>query len=448
MPKSATTETNPVSDSDDRKPNRSPKLRLLALLLIIIALAFVGWLRIPGYYANQAAQAIFLHDIQTAKHKIVNGKRWSPSHPELLFLDARCSRILGQFDEMDVALEDAAAHGLPPLRVTGERLLAAAQSGQIDATQEQLLARLSADVDVSATCDAYAQGCLMKYRLQEAENILEIWKKDVPTDPQPYFLAGRLAEHNADTANAIEQLQQAVQLSPRHAPAAYNLARVLVSLQRYDEAEAAYQQAAAAIWQPLPARLGVAHCRLEKGDFDSAASILESVDSVDIDAILEVSRYLGDPSYLTLSRLPSLKGRLYASEENYDKAVSAFRQALDVNPHDWRTRYQFALALKKAGYDEQAKQELASVDESRSALEKCDEYITRVRKNPADVEARFLIGKAMLEHVSEYQGIVWLTSVLEYDEDHKEAIELLSQHADTASQYFQNDFGNQRPQIP
>ncbi|MBA3312312.1 MAG: hypothetical protein H0T47_03325 [Planctomycetaceae bacterium] len=42
----------------------------------------------------------------------------------------------------------------------------------------------------------------------------------------------------------------------------------------------------------------------------------------------------------------------------------------------------------------------------------------RLRTNPADVEARYLMGTVFLKHVSEPQGLIWLGSALAYEPDH------------------------------
>ncbi len=54
--------------------------------------------------------------------------------------------------------------------------------------------------------------------------------------------------------------------------------------------------------------------------------------------------------------------------------------------------------------------------------------IDRLKKQPDDLEARFGVGKMLLEHVSPNQGLVWLNSVLSYDADHVAARELLARY--------------------
>ena len=70
----------------------------------------------------------------------------------------------------------------------------------------------------------------------------------------------------------------------------------------------------------------------------------------------------------------------------------------------------------------------ASVAFSLEAWRLLSKTFERVLSQPDDLEARFGVGKMLLEHVSPNQGLVWLNSVLSYDADHVAARELLARY--------------------
>lgn len=113
---------------------------------------------------------------------------------------------------------------------------------------------------------------------------------------------------------------------------------------------------------------------------------------------------------------------------NDEQAVKWYEKALQANRFDFRTRYKYSLALKKVGRKEDAQKESDLFLKTQNALAKCEPLITRIKKNPADVEARYEIGKLELEYVSEYQGLAWLKSVFEYDPQHSPTQKLLEDY--------------------
>lgn len=76
------------------------------------------------------------------------------------------------------------------------------------------------------------------------------------------------------------------------------------------------------------------------------------------------------PAQARDARYARIKGRW---DLEYDhkpaQAVEAFRESLKVLPHDWRTRYRLARALRNAGREDEAKQAAVDVEKLREALD-------------------------------------------------------------------------------
>jgi thioredoxin-like negative regulator of GroEL len=70
------------------------------------------------------------------------------------------------------------------------------------------------------------------------------------------------------------------------------------------------------------------------------------------------------------ARYARLKGRWNLEYDHKPaEAVEAFRESLKALPHDWRTRYRLARALRNAGLEEEAKKASADVEKLREALD-------------------------------------------------------------------------------
>jgi hypothetical protein len=77
---------------------------------------------------------------------------------------------------------------------------------------------------------------------------------------------------------------------------------------------------------------------------------------------------------------------------------------------------------------DEAEQEFARVAAAREAMGSAGALNSRIKANPEDLEARFLLGKAILENESERMGLYWLRSIFSYDATYAPAHELLADY--------------------
>ena len=110
------------------------------------------------------------------------------------------------------------------------------------------------------TCEAFANGFLGSYQLEQAEAVLTVWIRQFPADPQAHVVAGRLQEHRGDWDAALASYEAALQHVPGFGPAAYNAARIYLNRNQPESALRLYQSASLWLLDDTPARVGIATC--------------------------------------------------------------------------------------------------------------------------------------------------------------------------------------------
>lgn len=100
---------------------------------------------------------------------------------------------------------------------------------------------------VGGTLKKAASGVVQKMRPRPrvipASDPVSLSSKPVKISEGVFYAAGRLAEHNGDTAEAIKQYEKALGVSPTHLPTLISLARLYDRQNRFDDAVANYQKA-------------------------------------------------------------------------------------------------------------------------------------------------------------------------------------------------------------
>jgi tetratricopeptide (TPR) repeat protein len=398
--------------------SRARRLALWCGLLAVAAAVTVGFDLPEVLCLGRARAALDRSELSSAVRWLDRAKAVGRDGRELALLAARIERKLGRLEQAKTALEHVAALGAAPDAVEFEQKLLAAQSGSLPDAQAELASMLAADREPREVAEAFARGDIAAYRLDDAIGLIHIWQEDFPNDPQPHYLAGRVWEHQSDTARAIKELKAGVAANPRHAPSAYNLGRVLLTDRKYKEALEHYAACEEVLYEPLPATLGAVQCLREMGELQAARERLQSIQMPPRDRLEIAYCIVGDPIEGTAGQLDEEWGRLEAAERHWSAAARRYGAALERNPRNWRLRYAYATALRQEGETQQADEQLRLYNEAKSALDTTDRLVDRLRTNPEDVEARYQMGTALLKHVSESQGLFWLNSVLAYDPMH------------------------------
>lgn len=380
--------------------------------------------------------------MQRADYRAV--ERWlqiadavAPSDARSAFLRARLNRHLGRQPQFKTWIEEARARGFPVDRIALEITLNRAMSGDLQTLERQLPSLLIDGTDAGEICEAYVLGCLMSYRLADASAVIQVWLADFPEASKARFLLGRLHEHREDLNEAAREYSLASDLN--HGPSAYALAGVMAE---QHELEAAVIQAGRArdlLYDPQPGHVLLARLHRLQGKLDEAVKFLSLATQSTPESAAIAWKVAGVPASDAISEVDAERGEIELARKNYTAAETAFRLALKKSPQRWRLQNGLATALRLQGQLDEAAEHLARFREATHALNECGSLVDKLRTDPDDLGARMQVAKALLHHVSQDQGLVWLRSVLQYDPSHQEAHRLLHE--------FYRDHSSENPEF-
>ena len=422
--------SKPIPKSKSSNTRLSKPVRWKAKSIVGIGLLVAAVFCGREWSLRQCERSIALRDYNVATTWLVRANWLGPSNARSIFLQARLDRKLGRFEQFAASIVRAEKGGVPKIKVQLENLLAVAQTGRMDEIESRLATLLiDQNHDAAEICEAYILSCLLNYRFAETKKILGLWQADYPDDPQPHFLRGRILEHETDYIGSEKEFRTAMKLQPRHAAAAFNLARVLTLQQKSAEARDMYLACARLLTYPNAAWVGIGRSERALGNADEARRwLLKAVEGSDRPEVQEVYRWMGETAESAKAQAAQELGQLELDQQNYSEAVRWFEKAVEANPHDWKVRHGFATALRNSGDLERATESFAVVEEYRSAWQRIDKLFDELQRHPASAEVRTQIGAAFLKYYSVNQGLIWINSALSYDPSYSEAHKILADY--------------------
>jgi FimV-like protein len=385
---------------------------------------------------NWAQDALTENRLEDAERWLDWARALSPEDAQNALLSARIARHRGDPERLGDQLDRARLWGADETELERERLLALAQAGELDLAEDQLFDWLaSGDREADEISDALANGLAAAGRFEEAISVIDAWRKDYPEDPRCDYRLGRIFEHQERYDDAEERYREALVKCPRYYPAAFSLGRVMLHQKRGEEAEKMYRYCLQ-MGQPAAAKIELAVALKSLGKSDEARELLREV--------LDLGRDAHTASYASVDENPegyraaAEYGRLEADAGNFEKAVLWLRTALRANPLDLTVRYSLGVALRGSGNLEEAEKHFAHVRQAREAMGEANSLNERIKREPGDVEARYKLGKLILENESERIGLYWLRSIFAHDPDYRPAHVLLADYyqrkADSANE--------------
>ena len=390
-------------------------VRLAALTLLLCIAWGMGWFaRLPLSYARRALDN---RNVSDARRFVGLASTLGASRAETEFWLARICRRTGNLTDMKYHLERAEDAGLERLRSEREQMLAMAQMGQLAGIEEKLKDWLaSGDRNQREICEAYANGLARTTRFPELENLLNAWQADHPDDPEPHFRRGRIREHQRMFSAAEEEYAQAFAKNARFLAAAHSLGRLAIEKKEIDGA-LEYFRLCSDVPDHIAADVGIARCLKASGRSDEARELLL--------AALDASDEAWELSYYAVGEGPDKAlaarelGNICLEARDYERAEHWLEFAIRENSRDLLARYAYATLLRQTRRQVEAEKEFERVRVARQALERAGSFHDRIDRRPDDVEARYELGKALLDYESEQKGLYWLQSVLVYDPNHR-----------------------------
>jgi len=389
----------------------------VAGMVVLVATQGVPWCQ------SRAVGAMRVSRLGAAETWLSRAELLGPKNARTHLLQARLDRKRGLFPQMLTRLREAAAQGCPRSLVAAEQLLAELQSGglrPVDPRVADLFVK--GEVDADEASEAYVLGCLRNYEFEPAMTLLSSWEADYPKDPRPNFLRGRILEYQRWEQKARNDYAAASRKAGGvYAPAEYALARLALEDQDDQGALEFFRRCKTGLDVPAAAKLGEAAALRRLGRPAEAETLLSGKDFHDRANLAQQLVELGDPVERATAAYEAEQGRVAAALEKFADAETWLARALERNPQDWKLRNVYATVLSREAKAEQAAAEFEKVAAAEKAVASCDELLERLKKNPADVEARYELGRIFREHISERQGEAWLRSVLQYDPNHAAA---------------------------
>jgi tetratricopeptide (TPR) repeat protein len=175
-------------------------------------------------------------------------------------------------------------------------------------------------------------------RSGEAETIARRILASQPEHRPTLNLLGVLREEAGDRKEAADLFARLTELAPDDAEAHYNLAVVLVALERYDEAIARYQRAIALKPDHARASSNLGSALRVRGRLDEAEAACRRA--------LEIDPNLAS-AHINL-------GTVFTSQDRLEEAVRSFRRATELKPDMAEAFLNLGLALHNQGRFEEA----------------------------------------------------------------------------------------------
>lgn len=407
------------------KPSKSNVWLLLCGLASLLLIAYL--LNAPALLLNLLArQSLSRLDYIAAENWIKRAKSLGRDNAESEMISARIARHQGMLDQMGNHLSKATRLGADPQVVKMEEAMALAQTGKLDVVEADLFQWLSTGVgDADEMSDAYANGLAANSRFDNANEVLDAWRRDFPKDPRPDYRLGRLKEHAQSWEEAADAYRNSLNKKNDYYPSRFRLGRVYFTGRKIDEAKLAFEQC---LDMPFPeaAKIQLAFCYRSLGESDRAREMLYEVLQQSYETILK-SYYFVEESPEHFEAAATL-GDLESEAGNYEEAYKWLKLAVEKNPRDLTARYSLALTLKRLGQTEQAEKDLAEIAKARKALERANPLRDRIAGKPDDLEARLELGKLLIENESMRMGRFWLQSIFKFDPNYREAHKVLAEH--------------------
>lgn len=423
-----------ATDVDDRVVRkRSSSVRLFLLFVVLLVAGLGVW------WSGQLAEtprawgrtALVENRIEDARSCLLWAERLGAKDYRNALLAARIARETEDVEELKRQLELAIVLGAPQVEVERERVLALAQAGELDIVEKQLFDWLvSEEGEPAEISAALANGLAAVGRFDEAVTVISAWRNDFPDDPRCDYRLGRIFEHQERYDDAEARYREALVKFPQYYPAAFSLGRVLLNQRRVDEAVEMFRYCLG-MPEPSAAKIEMAVALKSLGRGDEARELLQEV--------LELSPEDQRHSYASIDEQPegfraaAEYGRLESDAGNFETALPWLKRALDVNPLDLTVRYSLGVTLRGLGKLDEAEKEFEHVRLAREAMGVANALNERIKRDPKDLEARFELGKLVLENESERVGLYWIRSIFAHDASYAPAHRLLADYYDRKS---------------
>jgi tetratricopeptide (TPR) repeat protein len=310
------------------------------------------------------------------------------------------------------SMHEAEKRGADSLKLQRERILCAAQSGQMSIAGRHLASLLTAsDYDNKDVCRAYIAGFLRVQKLNEATQLIESLILDSPDDPWPWIVKGRISLLRSDLSKAESSFREACRRDSANMEAVVFLAEVLKDSRQIDEAIPYFRKAMTDQKQHLRAAIGLSKCLTSSGHPEEAIKLLKET----------IAMYPEDA--IVLLEL----GRSQFEDGDYSTASVTLEKTVSLRPWSDEGHYLLAQCLQASDRREEAKPHFEFVKSAKEAHSELNGLQDRLSKSPTDDKLLLRIGVLLSQFGDPQEAVEVLRSAIDLNPQNLEARNLLAE---------------------
>lgn len=227
----------------------------------------------PPVFHHLANQALAAHRPAAALKWLDYAEALGARRLDTALLRCQAARRDGDPRMIRESLDALVVRGAPPRLQERELLLFQAQSGEMSEAGPWLGQLLTDEnSDNRDVCISYVIGFLRTQRYQEAGALVDALMKDVPEDPFPWYVRGRVFALQQQYPQAEADFRAAMERNPEWLEPVISLAELLGDTQRQRESVPLYERALQAPALRARAVAGLSEALKATGDRDCAAT--------------------------------------------------------------------------------------------------------------------------------------------------------------------------------
>ena len=399
-----------------RTASRRIRRRRIWPWLTLLAIAFCLWQKDtlwPPLFHRLATQKLDRHEPEEALKWLDRAEWFGAERPDTAMLRTRAARLTGDVALFAQALQLSESRDVSSIYLQRERILSAAQSGQMSIATPHLSTLLTdTSGDNRDVCLAYVTGFLRSLRLNEAMSLLDVLLKDSPNDAYPWLIRGRIWLLQSESRKAESDFRMALSIRPDWNEPLIYLAETLYDTRRASEALPLFENAMKSDEFRTRAAVGLARCMKAIAEVDKAKAVLQDAlkqDPLNHDALMEL-------------------GRTYQEEGEVNLAIPLLESAIRQMPGSEESHYRLAQCYLSVGRKDEADREFKIVDEARLALSELNRLNDQIRNQPQNEDLLVRSGELMLRFADPDDGVAVLMSALDINPSNKTAHKLLAEH--------------------
>ena len=400
------------SNTTRKEPRNLTKLVIVASILALGIIALV--IGYPEYHITKTQSALREHNLKLAR-KHVDSLRAFPftNKAQINFLTARLERRRGDYDKMNQFLEEAQAAGFDPVMIQRERILAAAQTANLELAESRLPDLLNDPRgDEREICEAYIIGYLQFQQHDAALQLADAWQNDFPEDARPHFLEGVIQKSLFNHKLAEEAYRRALEIDPEYYQAALDIADVLLTLKDTERAIQYLKMAENAPEFRVDSYTAQAHCLRMLGKDSQAEQILRVVTS----------------EYPNHQAAAIELGRILVETKRPEEGISTLKPVIEKDPRNTDARHMMAIGLRSIGKLNEAQEHFDFVEQVKENLADANELTQKITSGKDSIDTRLAIAEKFWTYGSEQEAMIWMRSAYQLDPLYLPTLEFMQRY--------------------